>query len=83
MVPGFVLPCSFDLPIFGLDMVLVKGRVSLAVCDLMSLRPDRRLPPHYMEVREREDTSASNALVAVRLRGPERERMASSTGVAS
>ncbi len=43
--------CSFDLPIFGLDLVLVKGRVSLAVCDLMSLRPDRRLPAHYMEVR--------------------------------
>ncbi|GFR52683.1 hypothetical protein Agub_g15309 [Astrephomene gubernaculifera] len=40
---------TYDLPIFGLDLVLKDGHVSLAVVDCCPLRSDLKLPPHYME----------------------------------
>jgi hypothetical protein len=43
-------PRSYDLPIFGLDVVMAGGRVTLAVVDCCPLRRDLRLPAHYLEV---------------------------------
>ncbi|PNH02975.1 Phycocyanobilin:ferredoxin oxidoreductase [Tetrabaena socialis] len=40
---------SYDLPIFGLDIVMVEGRTTLAVVDCCPLRKDLKLPAHYLE----------------------------------
>ena len=48
--PLCCLVCSYDLPIFGLDVVMAGGRVTLAVVDCCPLRRDLRLPAHYLEV---------------------------------
>lgn len=38
------------MPIFGMDIVMVDGRVTLAVVDCCPVRADLKLQPHYMEV---------------------------------
>ncbi|KAG2443466.1 hypothetical protein HXX76_001822 [Chlamydomonas incerta] len=40
---------SYDMPIFGMDIVMVDGRVTLAVVDCCPVRADLKLQPHYME----------------------------------
>ncbi|GIL51368.1 hypothetical protein Vafri_7374 [Volvox africanus] len=40
---------NYDMPIFGLDLVLVNGRVTLAVVDCCPVRHGLKLPPQYME----------------------------------
>ena len=38
---------EYDLPILGMDIVGVKGRISLAVLDCSPVAMDRSLPPVY------------------------------------
>ncbi|GLC43951.1 hypothetical protein PLESTB_000213300 [Pleodorina starrii] len=40
---------NYDLPIFGLDIVMVNGRVTLAVVDCCPVRHGLKLPQQYME----------------------------------
>ncbi|EFJ50210.1 hypothetical protein VOLCADRAFT_33105, partial [Volvox carteri f. nagariensis] len=40
---------NYDLPIFGLDLVLVDGRVTLAIADCCPVRHGLKLPQQYME----------------------------------
>lgn len=55
MPPVQVLHCvmyprlEFDMPIFGMDIVGIKGKISLAVIDCSPVAMDRSLPPVYQQ----------------------------------
>ena len=48
----FPHPC-FNLPIFGVDIVAARGKITAAIVDLSPVSPDRTLPARYQQVLEK------------------------------